>query len=221
MKHIHLIAAVACIFASSLATAADGEKEIVVTKDNVGSFYRNFTRLTKEPRLISPAFSYVCRQPTQQEQKKIDARNASYGPHLAKALHIYANPAAADAIMTKATEFPVGAVIVKEKLKLGKRGRYYYSEVGGMIKRAKGYDSANGDWEFFFYTPGGDFSTGRIENCIDCHSGGKRDHVFSLWSLSRPLDPLGRKSAKEAYDDSPLLNPSRSDKVPPTTPSSK
>ena len=218
MKRHHLIAAVACIFASSLATAADGEKELVVTKDNVGSFYRNFTRLTKEPRLISPSIGAYCSLETKQA---MDARDASFGPHIARALHIYTNPTAGDAISTKASEFPVGAVIVKEKLKLGKRGQYYFSEVGGMIKRAKGYDSANGDWEFFFYTPGGEFSTGKIENCIDCHSGGKRDHVFSLWSLSRPLDPLGRKSAKEAYDDSPLLNPSRSDKVLPTTPSSK
>jgi hypothetical protein len=218
MKHLRLIAAVACIFASSLATAADGEKELVVTKDNVGSFYREFTRLTKEPRLISPSFGAYCSLET---KLAMDARDASFGPHIARALHIYANPAAADAIPTKAAEFPVGAVIVKEKLKLGKRGRYYFSEVGGMIKRAKGYDSANGDWEFFFYTPGGEFSTGKIANCIDCHSGGKRDHVFSLWSLSRPLDPLRQKSAKDAYHDSPLLNPSRSDKVLPTTPSSK
>ena len=170
MKPLKPLIAAVGIFAGLIAIASDGGGELVVTKDNATTFYREFKRLTKEPRQISPAFGAACRQPTQQA---IDARNGSYGPHFAWALHTYANPAAAAAITGNAAEFPTGAVIVKEKLKLGQRGRYYFSEVGGMIKRAKGYDPANGDWEFFFYTPGSDFNTGKLANCIDCHSGGK------------------------------------------------
>lgn len=179
----------------------------MVIKDTATTFYRSFKRLTKEPRLISPSFGAYCSLASKQAA---DARDASYGPHMARALHTYANPVAVDAITAIPAEFPIGAVIVKEKLKLGKRGRYYFSEVGGMIKRAKGYDPANGDWEFFFYTPGGEFNTGKLANCIDCHSGGKRDHVFSLWSLSQPLvDPHRQKSAREAYTAPPLPNTSR------------
>jgi len=208
MKPLKPLIASVCIFTGLIAIAAYGGGELVVTKDNATTFYRSFKRLTKEPRHISPAFGAACRQPTQQA---IDARNGSYGPHFAGALHTYANLAAADAITSNVAEFPVGAVIVKEKLKLGQRGRSYFSEVGGMIIRAKGYDPVNGDWEFFFYTLGGEFDTGKLANCIDCHSGGKRDHVFSLWSLSQQtVDPIGFKSASDAYTAPPLPNTSRS-----------
>ncbi len=118
----------------------------------------------------------LCRLPS---KELLDKERAITGPHTRVAVHIYANSAAAESIAADAAEFPVGAVIVKEKLGSDKA----VSDIGGMVKRSKGFDPANGDWEFFFYTPGGEFSTGKLTNCIDCHNGGKRDHVFSVWSL--------------------------------------
>jgi len=53
--------------------------------------------------------------------------------------------------------------------------------VGGMIKRAPGFDAEHGDWEYFYADKTAGFSTGRLANCIDCHAGAKRkDYVFSV-----------------------------------------
>jgi len=95
-------------------------------------------------------------------------------------VHLYASPAAMPAVTNRLSAFPVGAVIVKEKL--ADDGKV--SGVGGMIKRAAGYNASNGDWEYFYYGKPGEFSSGRLRSCIDCHRAAKtNDYVYSLWSL--------------------------------------
>ncbi len=160
---------------TSLLWAAE---PLVITKDSAATFYREFKRLTTEPRYIAPLTALLCKTPG---KELLDKEQAITGPHTRVAVHIYANPPAADSIAANAAEFPVGSVIVKEKL--GRDGKSV-SDIGGMVKRPKGYDAANGDWEFFFYTPAGEVTTGKLANCVDCHNGGKRDHVFSVWSLT-------------------------------------
>lgn len=167
-RHIFILFSI-----TSLLWAAE---PLVITKDSVATFYREFKRLTTEPRYIAPLTAMLCRAPS---KERLDKEQAITGPHAGVAVHIYANPSAADCIAANAAEFPVGSVIVKEKLGRNKE----VPDIGGMVKRSKGYDPANGDWEFFFYTPGGEFTTGKLASCIDCHNGGKRDHVFSVWSL--------------------------------------
>ena len=160
--------------AASLLSAAE---PLVVTKDSAATFYRKFKRLTKEPRHVAPLTAGLCRTVTKDDLAR---EKAIAGPHTQHWVHIYANAGAAESIAAKGAEFPVGAVIVKEKLGEDLNS---VTGVGGMVKRTKGYDPANGDWEFFYYTPGGDFTTGKLANCIDCHKGGKRDHVFGVWKL--------------------------------------
>ena len=167
------------VFTAGLLAAAE---PLVITKESAGKFYRGFKRLTGEPRFVDPQILTLCGSAAiiSNPLEVARAKRARTGPHTGTSVHIYANPAATGAIAGDAPEFPEGAVIVKEKL-----GRdAAVTGVGGMIKRAKGYDPKNGDWEFFFFTPGGDFTTGKLANCIDCHSGGKRDHAFSVWSLA-------------------------------------
>jgi hypothetical protein len=159
------------------AAPGPGAKPLIVTQETAGTFYRDYKRLTEQPRLIAPLTAVYCRTPSKEE---LDKEKAMAGPHAHVWVHIYANPEAAEAIASKADEFPVGAVIVKEKLGAGGA----VTDVGGMIKRAPGYDTANGDWEFFSHTPGGEFTSGKIANCIDCHNNGPRDHVFTAWKLS-------------------------------------
>lgn len=173
MKSAHLFLFV--LAAPALLSAAE---PLVVTKESAPTFYRGFKRLTAEPRLVAPLTATLCSIPT---KAMLDKEKDMTGPHHKQSIFIYANDSAADSIAGKKKTFPVGAVIVKEKL--GK-DLNSVSGVGGMIKRAKGYDPANGDWEFFYSTPGGDFTTGKLANCIDCHNGGKRDHVFSVWDLA-------------------------------------
>jgi hypothetical protein len=150
---------------------------LVITKDSAGTFYRGFKRLTKEPHHVAPLTATLCITPDKATQ---DREKAMTGPHYQNLIHIYANASAAESIAAKRAEFPVGAVIVKEKLGEDSKS---VTGIGGMVKRAKGYDAANADWEFFYSTPGGKFTTGKLASCIDCHNNGKRDHVFSVWGL--------------------------------------
>jgi hypothetical protein len=58
--------------------------------------------------------------------------------------------------------------------------------VGGMVKRHKGYDPANGDWEYFYFEDASKIESGRISSCIQCHSrASDRDYVFGDWAKGR------------------------------------
>ena len=156
--------------------------ELVVDAPNVRSFYRDFPRLTRQPHLVAPLFSTLCT--VGPSQVAIDGRREiekqRTGPHHLARVHLYANPAALPAITSRQAAFAVGAVIVKEKLENDDE----VAGVGGMIKRPAGYDPDNGDWEYFYSGRPGEFSSGRISSCIECHRGARdSDHVFSVWNL--------------------------------------
>jgi hypothetical protein len=85
-----------------------------------------------------------------------------------------------DAVAQKLDAFPAGAIIVKEKLGNDRSA----AAVGGMIKRDAGFDPANGDWEYFYVAKPGGFSTGHLQNCIECHARTKQtDYVYSVRKL--------------------------------------
>ena len=55
-----------------------------------------------------------------------------------------------------------------------------------MIKRAPGYDASNGDWEYFYYGGPGEFASGRIQSCIECHrSAQSKDYTYRAWYTAR------------------------------------
>lgn len=146
----------------------------------------------------------LCRGATAQE---VQAARAKYGPHANASVVIYMNDAAATAFRAKAAAYPVGAVVIKEK-KLGahhdEAGNWVPAAgdgVGGMIKRAAGYDPEHGDWEYFYFDQSSayDMSTvvkpafkvesGRIASCAQCHDAAKRtDYVFGSWE--NPHNPF-------------------------------
>ncbi len=71
------------------------------------------------------------------------------------------------------------------KEKLGGKGQDAVIEIGGMIKRAKGFDPANGDWEYFFHDSDGKLSTGKaLSRCADCHNAAVNDHVYAAWRFA-------------------------------------
>jgi hypothetical protein len=159
---------------TALASAAYAQ-EPDITEKSVFSFYKSLARLTPEPILVSPELAVKCTRPSVAERAADEQR---VGPHSDTLINIYVNELAKRAIKEKAGSFPSGAVIVKEKLEYD-----VFSDpavaVGGMIKRAPGYDPANGDWEYFYAAKSGGFATGRLDNCIGCHSqASARDHVF-------------------------------------------
>jgi hypothetical protein len=69
-------------------------------------------------------------------------------------------------------------MIVKEKLD----STGAVTGVGGMIKRAPGFDEKNGNWEYFYANKGEKLTQGRLDNCANCHSGAHAtDSVFARW----------------------------------------
>jgi hypothetical protein len=79
---------------------------------------------------------------------------------------------------------------VKEKKALGYRSTTQPQQmakandgVGGMIKRGAGYDSAHGDWEYFYFEDARKIESGRISSCVQCHTGAaNKDYVFGGWA---------------------------------------
>jgi hypothetical protein len=159
----------------SADTPAPATKEVVVTKDTAFSFYHDYRRMTREPYMVDGWIAALCRDATDdvEKAKKRD------GPHLFATVQIYMNEAAGKALDAKSPVYPEGAVIVKEKL--GKNNEPI--ALGGMLKRAKGFDPEHGDWEYFYAEKGGSFTTGKMENCIECHEAGAKSHdyVFGKW----------------------------------------
>ncbi|QOV90486.1 cytochrome P460 family protein [Humisphaera borealis] len=110
------------------------------------------------------------------------------------AIRVYMNEGAAKAYDVSAAAYPVGSVVVKEKLAAdGPAGKgpadpgWEHAGLGGMIKRPAGYDPAGGDWEYFYVAKGSDkVESGRIATCVRCHAGGAtRDHIFGTWWANR------------------------------------
>jgi hypothetical protein len=93
------------IFLVSMTSLLCAAEPLVVSKDSAMTFYREFKRLTAEPRFIAPLTAELCRTPSKEQ---LDEERAITGPHTRVAVHIYANPLAVASIADKAAEFPVG-----------------------------------------------------------------------------------------------------------------
>jgi hypothetical protein len=173
-----------CLLATMGMTGITRADEFRVTEQSIFSFYQSLELLTPDPIVVSPDLAVKCTTPSVAELM-VDEQRA--GPHSNTFVRLYVNAIAKQAVEAGAGPFPTGAIIVKEKLK----GDTSAAAVGGMVKRAAGFDPANGDWEYFYAARAGGFASGRLDNCISCHSQAKtRDHVF-FSGLMSPA-PSGR-----------------------------
>jgi len=153
-------------------TSAAHAEELTVTEQSVFSFSKSLVLLTPSPIIVSVELAIKCTTPTAAE---LAADERRIGPHSDAFVNLYVNELAKRAIADKAVLFPTGAVIVKEKLKRDVSA----TAVGGMVKRAAGFDPDHGDWEYFYAAKSGGFASGRLDNCIACHTQAKsRDYVF-------------------------------------------
>jgi hypothetical protein len=95
---------------------------------------------------------------------------------------VYANHLAAPAMSAPAPgKFPVGSVIVREKLPSADAARPDLLAV--MVKREPGFNKTGGDWEFLVF----DGELTRVQtrqkkgNCLECHASRKEsDFIFPL-----------------------------------------
>ena len=161
---------VAALFVVSLLPAAECLPSPSV--DSIAESYRSWQLLTPKPISVSSAILALC---IPAPPELIESEKRRTGPHFNARVNLYANPSAVAGFGT-ASVFPVGAVVVKEKLVAGDA----ISGVGGMRKRESGYDPANGDWEYFYWDGSAPAVFGRIPNCVSCHTKAKAtDYVYT------------------------------------------
>jgi Cytochrome P460 len=137
--------------------------------------YKNWTQVNKKPAIVTSEVAMMCARPTQ-AQLDLDATN----PHNDKFITVYINNIGKDEMMTKKSpQFPVGTVIVKEKLTTAESKAAEILTV--MIKRKKDYNPKVGDWEFLTFNGAGTETTarGKLENCQTCHLAEKSTDYVS------------------------------------------
>lgn len=138
------------------------------TPESVAKEYsKTLKRLTDQPKSISAEMASLCLSIPDDRK---------FGPHSRQYVHHYRNEAA----MTAKGDFPPGSVLVKEKFMSGQKAGEDMQLYGatGMIKQAKGASPKTGDWLFFEFERGR-LIAGKTEGCAGCHSGAKRDYVFT------------------------------------------
>ena len=149
--------------------------------------YTNLVRMRDV--FVNPELAGLCRGVSQEE---VAAARTHFGPHANTSIRVFMNPPAADALKNNLIPYPVGSVIVKQKMSLGYQrsdGTAVEGEpgVGGMVKRSPGYDPTHGDWEYFYVEGKSPLESGRLSTCVTCHSSARdRDHVFGTWKNRSP-----------------------------------
>ena len=91
-------------------------------------------------------------------------------PHLEKFIMVYVNDAGRRAMLEELRpHFPVGSLIVKEKLPTRDADAPELLTV--MYKREAGYDTEGGDWEYLVLDGRGEEvqARGKLESCRACH----------------------------------------------------
>lgn len=112
-------------------------------------------------------------------------------PHTPRMFKVYVTPNAKEALLSPGKKpFPVGSMIVKEKF-VRPEGEETWSRVKlpkdakpelltAMVKRSKGFDPKNGDWEFLVLSGDARKSTNEgLKHCGSCHQNRKaQGYVF-------------------------------------------
>ena len=123
--------------------------------------YRAWTKVNPKPAVFGGAARFLCYVPGQY----------SYlSEHQGKFITVYVNETGKSEMLTKKNPaFPVGTVIVKQKMKTENPKTTELSTV--MVKREAGYNPGNGDWEYAVIDAGVTKTTGegKIEHCQKCH----------------------------------------------------
>ena len=122
--------------------------------------YKGWTRVNPEPELLHAPSAALCAVANFQPPN----------PHQDKFITVYVNDIGKNAMMKeKHPRFPLGSVIVKEKLPYKESKSPELLTL--MIKREAGYNPENGDWEFMATDGTGKeiHERGRLEKCQSCH----------------------------------------------------
>lgn len=162
--------------------SAKTSKTVINGKDEVAG-YKNWTKASKSNFVMNTASATACA--ATRREVPIKGSEIEKSPHKDKYINVFVNAVGKEAmLMQKRPKFPVGTVIVKEKL--SSPDSLIPELLTVMIKRAKGFNPKVGDWEFM--TLNGDAtevtSKGKLENCQTCHIGYKQNDFITRTYLT-------------------------------------
>lgn len=153
--------------------------------------YTSWHQVAREHVEMVPAVAEMCA--SLPRRISWPAVKGTKGPHEKKYIRVYVNEVGKEQMTRrKHPLFPIGTVIVKQKLPLVKTKNSKVSESGSMpisstpelltvmIKREAGYDAGKGDWEYMVTDGAGKVvdERGKIEACQSCHQPfAKTDYI--------------------------------------------
>ena len=178
MKSLAFLVAVVLSVSLSVYLSTPAKSSAAVDVGSDGSFiagYKGWTRVNREPQNIPSRIAIQCAMPTR-EQLSWEEQN----PHRDKFVVVYVNAIGRHAMLEqKWPRFPVGSVIVKEKLSTKESTSPELLTV--MKKREAGYDPQKGDWEYFVFDGTGREmrASGKLEKCQGCHLDEKQTDYVS------------------------------------------
>jgi hypothetical protein len=150
---------------------------------------KTMTRVTDKPMSMDRQVAMLCRAPDPTDLPEAN-------PHRGHFVHVYVTPGEEKKIRTGQGTYPVGTMIVKEKLpgplkleeETGKKKQANSAATPElftiMLKREAGYNKECGDWEFMVVS--GDMkqllARGKLDSCVECHQQYKQtDYVTQLY----------------------------------------
>jgi hypothetical protein len=148
--------------------------------------YKDWTRVNPVPVTMPSYLAISCFIPSAAEQKMDDE-----SPHRDKFITVYVNePGRRSMMEQEKPRYPQGSIIVKEKLTTKESTSPELLTV--MIKRERGYNPGNGDWEYMALDGAGDKVRGRgkLEQCQACH---KRYQAVDFVSRNYLPDKVWKK----------------------------
>lgn len=143
--------------------------------------YQKWECVTPRPVRLPVVLTASCVY-TPTEQMKM----ADVAPHGLRYMLCYVNDVGKAAMVAKNSNvvFPIGTVIVKEKLHSDDPASKRLL-ITAMLKHSDGYNPEHGDWEYIV-TNGEDLklqARGKLDNCIKCHEHAKKtDYVNTRYS---------------------------------------
>ena len=142
--------------------------------------YRSWTKVNAVPQLMPGRVASACAVWFGSGGVEVDGPK---NPHRDKYFTVYVNEIGRKAMLDqKSPKFPVGSVIVKEKLSAVDSQTPELLTV--MIKQKAGFNPASGDWEYMVLDGTGTKVEGRgqLQNCQSCHlSNQKTDYIFRTY----------------------------------------
>lgn len=166
------------VVSADMPAPTSGPPVSLVVKEIEG--YRNWPKVNPAPMFMHVRTAQACAILVSDKGMPLDQAN---NPHRNKYFTVFVNEIGKKAMLgQKNPMFPVGSVIVKEKLPAKDSTTPELLTV--MIKQAKGFNPASGDWEYMVVDASGTRIEGRgnLENCQECHvSNSDSDYVFRTY----------------------------------------